>query len=124
MIRRTTPWSTASAKISASGSPNRIATTAEVSITISGQTPLIVAEDLVRPPAGAARQGRRPPADRHDPVLETGKCGAPLLALQPVAQGLDYDPGDRLAGACGQLARQDPGCDRRCRALTESRAGL
>jgi hypothetical protein len=64
---------------------------------------LVVAEDVVR---GPARQGRRPPADRHDLVLETRERGLALVALQLFTQGPDHDPGDRLTGARGKLAGQ------------------
>jgi hypothetical protein len=102
-IRRTASCSIASAKVVAPGSPNRIAKTAEVSITINGADPLVVGS--VGGAAGAARQCRPPPADRHDLVLEAGKRGPPPLALQAV----DHDTSDRLTGARRQLTRQAVG---------------
>ena len=60
------------AKRSASGSPNRIATSAEVSITIRRAGPARRSRES-RPRSGRwARQRRGPSADRHELVLEGG----------------------------------------------------
>jgi hypothetical protein len=109
-IMRVESASMASAKAASSDSAKRMASTAELSITITRvlarQTDFVVAQDLFWAPRVEIRKRGAAAADLEQLIARSRHGPLPLLPCQLLAQRDGYSVGDRKAGASGQLPRE------------------